>query len=59
MCTDFINKAMRKPAARHDRLLNMVKDIAEDDALTGLRLLQVCEVNRFGHVISAVPSAII
>ena len=59
MCTDFINKAMRKPAARHDRLLNWVKDIAEDDPLTALRLLQLCGVNRFGHVISAVPPAII
>ena len=59
MCTDFINKAMRKPAARHDRLLNMVKDVAEDDPLTTLRLLHVCGVNRFGHVISAVPPTII
>ncbi len=59
MCTDFINKAMRKPAARHDRLLNLVKYIAEDDPLTTLRLLPVCGVNRFGHVISAVPPAII
>jgi hypothetical protein len=59
MCTDFINKAMRKPADMHDQLLNLVKDIAEDDPLTGLRLLQVCGVNRFGHVISAVSPAII
>jgi len=59
MCTDFINKAMRKSAARYDRLLNQVKDIAEDDPFTALRLLQVCGVNRFRHVISAVPPAII
>ena len=59
MCTDFINKTIRKPATRHGRLLNLVKDIAEDDPLTGLRLLHVCGVNRFGHVISAVLPAII
>ena len=59
MCTDFINKALRKLAARHDRLLYLDRDIAEDDPLTALRLLQVCGVNRFGHVIFAVPPAII
>ena len=39
MCVDFISKAMRKPAARHDRLLLLVRDIAEDAPLTSLRLL--------------------
>jgi hypothetical protein len=37
----------------------MVKDIAEEAPLTALRLLQVCGVNKFGHVISGVPPAII
>jgi len=46
-------------AARYDRLLNLVKEIAEDDPLTALHLLQVYGVNRFGHIISAVPPAII
>ena len=59
MCVDFIAKAMRKHVARHDRLLLMVKDIAEEAPLTALGLLQVCGVNKFGHVISAVPPAII
>ncbi len=59
MCANFIAKAMRKLAARHDRLLLMAKGIAEEAPLTALRLLQVCGVNRFGHVISVVPPAVI
>ena len=59
MCVDFIPKAMRKPAARLDRLLALVKNITEDAPLTALRLLQVCGVSKFGHVISIVPPAII
>ena len=50
---------MKKHAARHDRLLQLVRDIAEDEPLTTLRLLQVCGVNSFGHVIAAVPPTII
>ncbi len=59
MCANFIAKAMRKLAARHDRILLMAKDIAEEAPLTTLRLLQVCGGNMFGHVIFAVPPAII
>ena len=50
---------MRKPTARHDRLLCLARDIAEDALLTVLRLLYVCGVNRFVHVISTVPPGII
>ena len=50
---------MKKPVARHDRLLQLVMDIAEDALFTALRLLQVCGVNRFGYVICAVPPSII
>jgi hypothetical protein len=59
MCSDFISRAMAKSAARHDRLLSLVTGIAEEAQLTALRLLQVCGVTRFGHVISTVPQAII
>ena len=60
MCVDFTTKAMRKPATLlHHRLLILVKDIAEKPLLTALRLLQVCGVNLFVHVISSVPPAII
>ena len=58
-CVDIITKAMKKPAARHDRLLSMTRNIAEDAPLTALRLLQVCCVDKFGHVISTVPPEII
>jgi hypothetical protein len=50
---------MRKLAARHDRLLQLVVEIAEEAPLTTLRLLQVSGVSRFGHVISTVPPAAI
>jgi hypothetical protein len=59
MCVDFISRDTRKPAARHDRLLLLVRGIAEEAPLTALRLLHVCGVNMFGHVISVVPPAII
>ena len=36
ICTDFISKAMEKHAAKHDRLLQMVREIAEDAPLTAL-----------------------
>ena len=39
MCVDFITKAMKKPAARHNRLIILVIYIAEDVPLTTLRLL--------------------
>ena len=58
---DFISRAMKKPVARHDRLLLLMMDIAEEAPLTALRLLQVCicGINRFGHVILVVPPSII
>ena len=39
MYVGFIPKAMRKLAARHDHLLLLAKDIAEETPLTALRLL--------------------
>jgi hypothetical protein len=59
MCADFISKAMEKPAAKHDRLPQLVSEIVEDAPLTALRLLQVCGVNKCGQVIAAVPPTII
>jgi hypothetical protein len=59
MCVDFITRAIKKPVARHNRLLQLVKDIAEEADLTVLRLLQMCGVNRFGHVIYVFPPSII
>ncbi len=59
MCVVFISIAMRKPSPRHDKLLRLVMDIADDTPLTALSTLQVCNVNMFNHVISAVPRDII
>ena len=59
MHVDFISIAMKKPTVRHDRLLQLVMDIAEEAPLMALRLLQVCGVNWFGHVIVVVPPSII
>ena len=59
MCVDFITKAMRKPAARHERMLRLTRHIEVDAPLSALRLLQVYGVYIFDHVISTVPPEII
>jgi hypothetical protein len=42
----------------HDRLLDLTEEIADEDLFAPLRLLQTCGISRFGHVLSAVPSAL-
>ena len=42
-------------ARRHNNLLDLVADVADEDPFVALRLLQVCGVNMFGHILSAVP----
>jgi len=54
-CSRFITKALQSLAKRHDSLLDLVADVSKEDPFAALRLLQVCGVNRFGHVLSAVP----
>ena len=39
----------------HDRLLDLVEDVDEEDSFAILRLLQVRGVHRFGHIIIFVP----
>jgi hypothetical protein len=39
---------------KHDRLLDLVEKISKEDPFAALRLLHVCVVNRFGHVLGAV-----
>jgi hypothetical protein len=36
-------------------LLDLVADVADEDPFDALRLLQVFGVNKFGHILSAVP----
>ena len=52
---DFITNAMVSLGEKHDRLLDMTEEIADENPFATLRLLQMCGVSRFGHVLSAVP----
>ena len=53
---DFINEALHKMGATHDRLLDLMEEVADEDPFAALRRLQTCGISRFGHVLSAVPS---
>jgi hypothetical protein len=52
---DFIMSALDLVVSRHDSLLDLISDVAEEDPCAALGLLQICGVNKFGHIISAVP----
>jgi len=52
---DFINAALQKMGAAHDRLLDLTEEVADKDSFVALRLLQTCGISRFGHGLSAVP----
>ena len=40
-------------------LVDLFEEISIEDPFASLRLLQVCGVNRFGHIISAVPPPLV
>ena len=50
----FIAEALLPVAGRHDNLLDLAFDVSDEDQFVALRFLQVCGVNRFGHILSAV-----
>ena len=52
---DLILEALRQFAIHHDNLLELAGDVSEEDPFAALRLLKICGVNRFGHILSAVP----
>jgi hypothetical protein len=53
---DFIiAEALRPVPRRHDNLLDLVYVVFDEDPFVALRLLQVCSLNRFGHILSTVP----
>jgi hypothetical protein len=53
---EFIAESLHNLEARHDRPLDLVEDVADEDPLAALRLLiQVCGVQPFGHIINGVP----
>ena len=56
---DFLHEALQKIGSTHDRLLNLTEEIADEDPFAALRLLQTCGINRFGHVLSAVPPPLV
>ena len=52
---DFLHEPLRPLGSTQDRLLDLTEEIADEDPFAALRRLQTCEINRFGHVLSAVP----
>ena len=55
----FIHEALQNIGHTHDRLLDLTEEIADEDPFAALRLLQTCGINRFGHVLSAVPPPLV
>jgi len=53
--SEFILASLARLGERHDRLLDLIEEIATEDPFASLRLLQVCGVNRFGHIINVGP----
>ena len=53
---EFVTVALTGLGVRHDGLLDLVEDV---NFFAALRLLQVCGVQRFGHIICYVPHPLI
>ena len=52
----FITEALHDFGVKQDRIMDLAEEISEeDDPFAALRLLHVCGVTRFGHVLNAVP----
>ena len=52
---EFLHASLQSMGEAHDRLLDLTEEIADEDPFAALRLLQTCGIQRFGHVLSAVP----
>jgi hypothetical protein len=52
---EFVHDALLSIGAAHDRLLDLMEEIANEDPFAALRLLHTCGINMFGHVLSAYP----
>ena len=50
-----MSNALRKLGEAHDRLLDLKEEVSDEDPFAALRLQQTCGIQRFGHVLSAVP----
>ncbi len=55
----FFNSALTNIGIRQDRLMDLVEDVADEDPFAALRLLQVCGVQCFGHIITSVPPPLV
>jgi hypothetical protein len=53
----FITAALYDLGVKHDKLIDLVEEVSDEDLFAALRQLQVCGVSRFGHVLSVVPPA--
>ena len=53
-----MHNSLQAIGVAHDRLLDLAKEIADEDPFSALRLLQTCGISRFGHVLSVVPPAL-
>jgi hypothetical protein len=55
----FITATLENLGARHDRLLDLIEYVADDNPFATLRLQNVCGVRHFGHIVSAVPRPLV
>jgi len=53
---EFITVSLECLGVRNRRLLDLVEAVADDGLFAAIRLLQVCRVQWFGHIINAVTS---
>jgi hypothetical protein len=52
---ELITSALGNMGEKHDRLLDLVKEVYEEDPFAVLKLLQVCGVIRFCHILNEFP----
>ncbi len=52
---EFLHEALHAMGTAHDRLLDLTEEVADEDPFAALRILQTCDISRFGHVLSANP----
>jgi hypothetical protein len=55
----FTSSTLESLGEHHERLLDLIEEVADVDPFAALHLLQVCGVNRFGHIISAIPPPLV
>ena len=55
----LISDVLASVGTRHDRLLDLVEEVADEEPFSDLRLLQVCGVQCFDHIISKVPPPLV